>query len=61
MGTVQSLYGAQPSPLSQLAGIGTTAYGLSKMGGSKDGGVVKAAGGGLMDLAIAEMLGGTEQ
>ena len=57
MGTVQTLYGAQPSPVSQLAGLGTAAYGLSKMGGMKEGGKVKAAGGGLMDLAVAEVLG----
>jgi hypothetical protein len=30
------------------------------MGGLKEGGEVKAASGGLMDLAVAEMLGGTE-
>ena len=57
MGTVQSMYMPPPSPVSQLAGLGTAAYGLSKMGGMKEGGEVKAAGGGLMDLAVAEVLG----
>lgn len=60
MGTVQSLY-SNPSAVSQLAGLGTAAYGASKLAGMKKGGTVKAAGGGLMDLAVAEMLGGTEQ
>ena len=55
MGTVNSMYTATPSPVSQLAGLGTAAYGLSKMA---EGGSVKGyAEGGLMDLAVAEMLG----
>jgi hypothetical protein len=60
MGTVQTMYAPPPSPISQMAGLGTAAYGLSRMGGLKEGGEVKAASGGLMDLAVAEMLGGTE-
>jgi hypothetical protein len=40
MGTVQSLYGAQPSPLSQLAGAGTALYGASKM--MAEGGLASA-------------------
>jgi len=35
------MYQAAPNPLSQIAGLGAAAYGLSK----KDGGVIKAAGG----------------
>lgn len=57
MGTIQTLFQPPPSAASQLAGIGTAAYGLSRMGGMKEGGVTKAAGGGLMDLAVAEVLG----
>lgn len=56
-----SMYSPGPSMGSQLAGIGTAAYGLSKLGlfGAKEGGVTKSyAGGGLMDLAIADMLEG---
>jgi hypothetical protein len=58
MGTVQSMYQAPPNPLSQLAGAGTALYGASRAGMFAEGGEVKAAGGGLMDLAVAEMLGG---
>ena len=56
-----SMYSPGPSMGSQLAGIGTAAYGLSKLGlfGAKEGGVTKSyASGGLMDLAIADMLEG---
>lgn len=35
------MYQAAPNPISQIAGLGAAAYGLSK----KDGGVIKAAGG----------------
>ena len=59
MGTVQSLY-SNPSAVSQLAGLGTAAYGASKLAGMKEGGEVKAASGGLMDLAVAELMGGNE-
>jgi hypothetical protein len=57
MGTVQSMYQAPPNPLSQLAGAGTALYGASRAGMFAEGGTTKAAGGGLMDLAVAEMLG----
>jgi hypothetical protein len=50
MGTVQSMYQPAPSALSQLAGLGTAAYGVSKM---KEGGEV---GSGLADLAISKMV-----
>ena len=57
----QSTYQAPPSTMSQIAGLGTAAYGASKMfGGFADGGAVedvpyrdKPAG--LADLAIANM------
>jgi hypothetical protein len=53
-GTTNTLYTAAPSMTSQLAGLGTAAYGLSKMA---DGGMTNAApNGGLMDLAIADMI-----
>jgi hypothetical protein len=38
MGTVQTMYAPPPSPVSQLAGLGLGAYGVSKM--FKDGGKV---------------------
>ena len=50
MGTVQSMYQPAPSGLSQLAGLGTAAYGVSQM---KEGGEV---GSGLADLAISKMV-----
>lgn len=49
-----TMYQAPPSMTSQLAGLGTAAYGASKL--LAEGGVA-SAGGGLMDLAIAEMMG----
>jgi hypothetical protein len=49
VGTVQSMYQPAPSQLSQLAGIGTAAYGVSRMA---EGGQV---GAGLADLAISKM------
>jgi hypothetical protein len=57
MGTVQSMYQAPPSAASQLVGAGTALYGASRAGMFAEGGTTKAAGGGLMDLAVAEMLG----
>lgn len=66
-GSTQSLYTAPPSTTSQLAGLGTAAFGLSKMmaeGGEVSDAAVKRemprkyASGGLMDLAIADMLEG---
>ena len=49
MGTVQSMYQPAPSQLSQLAGLGATAYGVSRMA---EGGDVKgyAVGGGITGL-----------
>lgn len=38
------MYQAPPNPLTQLAGLGATAYGMSQAG-KKSGGVIKAAGG----------------
>lgn len=57
--TTTSMYSPGPSMGSQLAGIGTAAYGLSKLGVFNEGGAVRTyADGGLMDLAIADMLEG---
>ena len=50
MGTVSSMYQPAPSAVSQLAGLGTAAYGLSRM---KEGGEVKPAG--LAELALKKM------
>jgi hypothetical protein len=49
MGTVQSMYAPPPSQLSQVAGLGATAYGISRMA---EGGDVKgyAVGGGITGL-----------
>jgi hypothetical protein len=49
MGTVQSMYQPAPSQLSQIAGLGATAYGMSRMA---EGGDVKgyAVGGGITGL-----------
>lgn len=54
MGTVQTLYGAQPSTSSQLLGAGTSLAGAYMMGGGKfaKGGEVSA---GLADLALSKM------
>jgi hypothetical protein len=47
--------------LSQVAGLGTAAYGANKMFGAKKGGAIKAPDnrnkkpGGLMDLALDKM------
>jgi len=51
MGTVSTLYGQQPSAVSQLAGLGTAAYGASQL--MADGGEVKASG--LADLALSKI------
>ena len=50
MGTVSTMYQPAPSQLSQLAGLGTAAYGISKMA---EGGEVKPAG--LAELALKKM------
>jgi hypothetical protein len=52
MGTVQSLYGAQPSPMSQLVGAGTALYGASRMA---EGGAVKNKSAGLAELALSKI------
>ena len=57
-GSTQTMYAAPPSTASQLVGLGTAAYGASKMA---SGGTVRGyAAGGLMDLAVADMLEGQE-
>jgi hypothetical protein len=58
-----SMYQAAPSPISQLAGLGTAAYGLSQLGGFGGTPTGKAAGGqikekrpaGLAELALMKM------
>ena len=59
-----SMYQAAPSPISQLAGLGTAAYGLSQLGGANVGATTKAKGGqikekkrpaGLAELALMKM------
>jgi hypothetical protein len=58
-----SMYQAPPSPVSQLAGLGTAAYGLSQLGGFGGAPTGKAAGGqikekrpaGLAELALMKM------
>lgn len=49
----QSIYQAPPSALSQVAGLGTAAYGAVKASGSKKGGRIPGAG--LADLAIEKI------
>lgn len=50
----QTMYQYQqpPSMMNQLMGLGTAAYGMSRLGGLKKGGAVRA---GLADLAISRM------
>jgi hypothetical protein len=50
----QQIYQQQPSALTQLAGLGTAAYGVSRMA---EGGKVKEnkRGAGLAELAISRM------
>jgi len=52
MGTVQSMYQAPPSPLSQVVGAGTALYGASKMA---KGGMVKKKSAGLAELALSKI------
>jgi len=52
--TTQQQYTAAPSMTSQLAGLGTAAYGAYQMG-KKEGGVIKMAEGGLVKLALHNM------
>lgn len=55
MGTVNTMYNSQPSTMSQLAGLGLGAYGVSKM--MKKGGKVKEdkRPAGLAELALSKM------
>lgn len=58
--TGSSVYGQPPSTVSQLAGLGTAAFGASKLFGMKDGGRVEDVAyrekpAGLADLAIYNM------
>jgi len=52
MGSVQSMYQAPPSPLSQVVGAGTALYGASKLA---KGGVVKNKSAGLAELALSKI------
>jgi hypothetical protein len=56
MGTVQSMYGAQPSAASQVAGAGTSLAGAYMMGGGRfaKGGRVRSAAG-LNELALSKI------
>jgi hypothetical protein len=51
-GSTQSIYTAQPSTASQVAGIGTALYGASKMA---KGGAVKKKSAGLAELALSKI------
>jgi hypothetical protein len=58
--TGSAVYGQPPSTVSQLAGLGTAAFGASKLFGMKDGGRVEDVAyrdkpAGLADLAIYNM------
>ncbi len=56
MGTVNTMYAPTPSPLSQLAGVGTALYGASKL--VKKGGAIKAPknkAAGLAELAMTKI------
>jgi len=52
MGTVNTMYNSAPSVVSQLAGLGTAAYGVSKIA---KGGSIKERPAGLAELAISNM------
>jgi hypothetical protein len=52
MGTVNTMYNSAPSVVSQLAGLGTAAYGVSKIA---KGGEIKERPAGLAELAISNM------
>ena len=59
MGTVQSMYQPQPGMGQQLIGLGTAAYGASKLGESAgffaEGGQVDEKPAGLADLALSKL------
>ncbi|MDB4453977.1 hypothetical protein N9132_00015 [bacterium] len=67
MGTVQSMYAPAPSGLSQLAGLGTAAYGVSQMAeggevpGYAVGGAVGYASGGISGLNPMELDAATDK
>jgi hypothetical protein len=52
MGSVQTMYQAPPSPLSQVVGAGTALYGASKLA---KGGAVKNKSAGLAELALSKI------
>jgi hypothetical protein len=52
MGSVQTMYQAPPSPLSQVVGAGTALYGASKLA---KGGAVKKKSAGLAELALSKI------
>jgi hypothetical protein len=54
-GTTRAMYEAQPSTMQNLAGLGSAAYGVSRMVGMAEGGAVKSAG--LAELALSRMKG----
>ena len=58
LGTVSTMYQPAPSALSQLAGLGTAAYGVSKM--AKGGEVGYADGGGISGLNPMELDAATD-
>ena len=62
MGMTNTLYGANPTIGSQLAGLGTAAYGASRMGMFAEGGVADATpkgkkkkAAGLAELAMTKI------
>lgn len=52
MGSVQTMYQAPPSPMSQLVGAGTALYGASRMA---EGGAVNNKSAGLAELALSKI------
>lgn len=54
-GTTRSIYEAPPTTAQNLIGLGSAAYGVSKMAGMAKGGKVKSAG--LAELALSRMKG----
>lgn len=56
-GTTSTMYAPAPSAASQALGFGTAALGVSQLMRAEGGTVRSYASGGLMDLAIADMMG----
>lgn len=50
-----SIYSQSPSAISQIAGLGTAAYGASRLAGMKEGGAVNSRASGLADLAMMKI------